>query len=163
MDVISPSEYRVEKHAAGADLTLSSGELAHGCFFVAGGSARHEGPERVGDLLNSEPGFFPFQVHDRAGSRILLYNRSHVVMVALADNEARRDPGYAVATRRFVSVVLTNGRTLTGSVRIHQPEGHNRVSDWARHGDAFRYLETDDMTLLVNMAHVLSISERAEP
>ena len=38
-----------------------------------------------------------------------MYNRQHVVMVALADNEARRDPGYDVAPERFVSVLLSNG------------------------------------------------------
>ena len=163
MDVSRPtSELRVEKHPALADITLSSGERAHGCFFVAGGSPRHEGPERVGDLLNSDAGFFPFQIRDRTGARILLYNRSHVLTVALAENEARRDPGYELATRRFVSVVLSNGQTLAGTVRIYEPDGHNRLSDWARPGDAFRYLETDDVTLLINMAHVITLAERTD-
>src|ERR1700681_2420830 len=84
-----PSEFRVEKQRANAVLTLSSGQSARGCFFTAGGSARHAGPERVGDLLNSDTGFFPFEVHDDDGSRTVLFNRSHVVMVVLGDNEAK--------------------------------------------------------------------------
>jgi hypothetical protein len=163
MNFISASEFRVEKHQAAADVTLSSGETPCGCFFVSGGSPRHNGPERVGDLLNAEPGFFPFQVRDREGARTVLYNRTHVILVALAENEATRDPGYSLATRRQVTVVLSNGRTLAGAVRIDQPEGHNRLSDWVRHGDAFRYLETEEMTLLINLAHVVSIVERTEP
>jgi hypothetical protein len=157
------SDFHVEKRPTVADITLSSGEEAHGCFFVAGGCARHEGPERVADLLNAETGFFPFQVHDRDGIRTRLYHRGHVLLVALAENEARRDPGYTLAARREVSVVLSNGRTLTGSVRVCGPEGHNRLSDWARDGDTFRYLEIDEMTLLINMAHVIAVTERAAP
>jgi hypothetical protein len=153
------SEFRVEKQRAAAVLTLSSGESMHGCFFVGGGSARHAGPERVSDVLNAETGFFPFEVHDADGARTLLFNRNHVVMVALAEDEARRDPGYSLATRRVVSVILSSGRLVRGAVRVYRPEGHNRLSDWARHSEMFRYVEAPDTTLIVNTAHIIAINE----
>src|ERR1700688_3147900 len=114
-----PSQFLVEKQRANAVLTLSSGQSARGCFFTAGGSARHAGPERVGDLLNSEAGFFPFEIHDADGYRTVLFNPRHVVVVGLADNEASRDPGYSVATRRVVSVLLSSGQRLVGAVRVY--------------------------------------------
>jgi hypothetical protein len=157
------SEFRVEKQRANAVLTLSSGQSAHGCFFTAGGSARHSGPERIGDLLNSETGFFPFEVHDADGSRTVLFNRSHVVMVVLADNEARRDPGYSVATRWVVSVLLSSGQRVVGAIRVYQPEGRDRLSDWARHPEAFQYIETTETTFIVNMAHIIEVHEVIEP
>jgi hypothetical protein len=156
------SGFRVEKQRVDAVLTLSSGESADGCFFVAGGSARHAGPERVGDLLNSEAVFIPFETHDSAGVRTLLVNRRHVVMVAIRDNEASRDPGYAVATRRVVSVLLSDGHRVVGTVRVYQPEGRDRLSDWARYPEIFRYVETDETTLIVNMAHVIEVNEVTE-
>src|SRR5262249_694535 len=55
------SQFRVEKHRAEAELTLSSGESRRGCFFLALSSASHAGPERVKDVLNFEPGFLPFE------------------------------------------------------------------------------------------------------
>lgn len=157
------SEFRVEKTRIDALVTLSNGETTPGQFFVAQASARYPGTERVGELLNAETGFFPFETRGPRGPRTVLYNRGNVVMVALADNEASRDPGYDVATKRFVSVLLSNGRRVTGSVRVYRPEGRDRLSDWARHADTFRYVETAEMTLLVNIAHVIEVSEASEP
>ena len=158
----APSEYRVEKRRADAVVTLSNGQTQHGCFFLASSSTRHDGPERVADLLNSEPGFFPFEIQG-AGERTVLYHRSHVVCVALADDEASRDPGYGVAPRRRVSLVLSNGERITGTVRVYRPEGHDRISDWTRQRETFRYVETGDATIVVNLAHIVEVTEVAEP
>ena len=158
----SPSEFRVEKQRAIAVLTLSSGETRPGCFFVAGGSARHAGPELVGDLLNAEDGFFPFEVDEAGGPRTVLFQRAHVVMAALPENEASREPGYSVATRRVVSLVLSSGRRVVGAVRVYRPEGRDRLSDWAHHGERFRYVETTDATIIVNVDHVVEAREVTE-
>ena len=120
---------------------------------------RATGPEPVGESLNGEPGFFPFGIEDAAGTRTVLYNRRQVVMVAIADNEARREPAYEVARQRPVSVLLSNGHRLSGVVRVYRPEGRNRLSDWARHADTFQYVETGEMTFLVNLAHVIEVHE----
>ena len=119
------SQFRIEKRRSEGRLTLSSGTLIKGYFFIAGGSARHDGPERVWDLLNSEPGLFPFEITDAEGTRTVLFNRDHVVTVALSDNEASRDPGYAVATRRAVSVLLSTGERLDRR-RARLPAGRTR-------------------------------------
>lgn len=153
------SRFRVQKERTDALITLANGETVRGCFFVAGSSARSSGPERVLDVLNAEPGFFPFERHDETGARTVLYNRGQVVMVAVADDEARRDAGYDLATRRAVMVGLPNGRRVRGTVRVYRPEGHDRLSDWARHTEPFRYLETDEVTLIINVTHVLDVTE----
>ena len=84
-------------------------------------------------------------------------------MVALAENEASRVPGHEVATERLVSVLLSSGDRLAGAVRVYRPEGHDRLSDWARDADLFRYVETGATTLLVNIAHVIEVSEVSKP
>src|ERR1700674_5291799 len=88
-----PSEFRVEKQRTHATVTLSTGPSKRGCFFVAGGSPLHRGPERVSDLLNAEDGFFPFEIHGADGVRTVLYNRANLVMVALTgdNDEVRKD------------------------------------------------------------------------
>jgi len=158
------SEFRVEKQRVDAVMTLSNGDSTFGSFFVAAASAHSPGPERVEELLNADSGFFPFENRDADRARTVLHNRSHILMVALHNDEAQRDPGYEVAKRRFVSVLLSNGRRISGSVRVYLPEGHDRLSDWARLPGAFRYVETtDSTTLLVNIAHVIEVSETPEP
>ena len=129
---------------------------------MASVSARQPGPERVGDLLNSESGFFPFETEDAGGIRTVLCNRSQVLVVALAENEATRDPGYEVATRRTVSILLSNGQRVRGAVRVYRPMEHDRLSDWAREPEIFRYVETGAATLLVNAAHIIEVSETPE-
>jgi hypothetical protein len=154
------SEFRVEKSRTEATLTLSSGSSVRGSFFVAGNSRTHAGPEHIKDVLNGETGFFPFEVAGAAGSSTILYNRDHLVMAKLGDtDEARSDPGYDVATVRTVSLLLSNGARLRGTVRVYRPQGRDRLSDFARAAEPFRYLETEDATYLFNVRHVLELAE----
>jgi hypothetical protein len=153
------SEFRFEKRRTEASVTLVGGESVRGSFFVAVARSNHEGIERVGELLNQETGFFPFEIQTADGARMVLYNRAQVITVALTESEAAQDPGYAVAKRRDVWIMLTDGRRLRGVVRVYRPEGRDRLSDWARQRETFRYIETDEGTLLVNVAHIVAITE----
>ncbi|HKT82104.1 MAG TPA: hypothetical protein VJP86_17870 [Vicinamibacterales bacterium] len=153
------SQFRVEKLRIDATITLSTNEVVVGCFFVAGTSAQGSVPERVAEILNAEGGFFPFELHEDFGPRTALYNRDQVVTVTLADPEARRDPGYDVAKTLEVALRMSNGRRLRGTVRVFRPLGRDRLSDWARHADRFRYLEIGDTTVIVNMMHVIELIE----
>ena len=155
------SAYRVEKARTGGALLLSSGASVHGAFFVAGSSATHVGPERVKDVLNAEPGFFPFEVRDAHGTtHSILYNRDHVIHVELAGNqEAHLDPGYSVATRRSVSMLFSDGTRLKGVVSVYRPQGSDRLSDFTRSPEQFRYLETANATYLVNVHHLIELVE----
>jgi hypothetical protein len=156
----SASEMRFEKRRAEVIVSLSSGDVVHGCIFTAAGVTGHEGPERVGDLLNSDPrGFLPFEVHEGTGTRTVLINRAHVVTVSIADHEAALDAGYDVAASRLVSMKLSGAQRVTGTIRVYRPEGRERVSDWTHQPEVFRYLETRDRTLLVNMNHIVEVSE----
>lgn len=153
------SEFRFEKHRAEAVVTLVTNENIKGCFFTAAGNARRDGAERIGDLLNSEKGFFPFEVQTEGGAATVLYNRIHVIAVRVFDDEARRDPGYVVAKGRVVSILLSNSQRVKGEVRVYRPEGHDRLSDWTREPEVFRYVEAADATYIVNAAHIVAVTE----
>ena len=153
------SEYRVEKQRAAATLTLAHGINVSGAFFVAGASGVYPGPERIGDLLNTESGFFPFELTDAGGALTTLLNRDHLVTVRLEHNEAMHDPGYRYAITRTLSLLLTTGERLTGEVRVYRPAGRDRLSDWARHGQRFRYVETPTATVIVNVDHIIEARE----
>ena len=153
------SQFRIEKRRAEAELTLSSGEQLRGSFFLAGSSATHSGPERVAELLNAETGFFPFETSDSRDTVML--NRSHLVTARLmgVPPEAQLDSGYHVAVVREVIMRLSNRFVLRGSVRVYQPEGHDRLSDYTRSPNLFRYVENRDGTYIVNSAHIVELSE----
>lgn len=145
------SAYRFEKRRVEATITLVGGDSVHGSFFV--------GAERVGDLLNEESGFFPFEIQTAGGSRTVLYNRANMITATLTENEAARDPGYTVARRSDVWILLSDGRRVRGVVRVYRPEGHDRLSDWSRQPETFRYVDTDEGTLVVNVAHIVAVTE----
>ena len=152
------SEFRVEKRREAAEITLSTGAIMAGHFFLSGSSQLHAGPERVGDLLNLEPGFFPFEAPN---GETLLINRAHVIKVVLPEHviEAQLDDGYDLATRRRVAMLLSNGEKVTGQVAVYRPAGHDRLSDYAHIDDRFRYVEQSDRTLLINSQHIVSLLE----
>lgn len=151
------SEYRVEKRREAAEVTLVTGATISGVFFLAGSSQIHTGPERVGDVLNVDAGFFPFESNGETS----LINRAHVLKVALPTQmiEAQLDAGYDVATRRHVKVLLTTGEVITGHVVVFRPPGRDRLSDYAHIDERFRYVELADRTLLVNSAHIVALTE----
>jgi hypothetical protein len=104
-------------------------------------------------VRNAETDFFRFEIQTDSKPRTMLFNRTHVISVEVFDDEARRDPGYAVAVRRNVSILLSNGQRLSGAVRVYRPEGRTRLSDWTHQPETFRYLETTESTLIINAAH----------
>lgn len=155
------SEFRVEKRREAAEITLSTGATVSGHFFLSGSSQVHAGPQRVGELLNLEGGFFPFEAPNGETSQI---NRAHVIKVALPEHviEAQLDDAYGVATRRYVVVLLSNGEKVTGHVAVYRPSGRDRLSDYAQIDDRFRYIEQANRTLLVNSQHIVSLLEVTE-
>ena len=155
------SEYRFEKQRVSATLTLAPGTSVNGSFFVAGQTSNHDGSERIGDLLNAQPGFFPFELRD---GTTVLYNRTHLVAVSLEPGvtEAERDPGYDVATHRNVGMLLSTGMRVKGRVAVYAPQGRDRLSDYARATEIFRYVVTQKNTLIVNAAHIVELTELAD-
>ena len=155
------SEFRFEKIRVPAELTLASGAVVAGIFFVAGSASGHHGRERVGDLLNERPGFFPFE---RADGTTALYNRAQLVMVALTApaGEATTEPGFDVAKKLRVTMLLSTGTRLSGTVPVYRPYGRERLSDYAQTPESFRYLLTAERELLVNAAHVVELRETEE-
>jgi hypothetical protein len=158
------SEFRIEKRRVEAALTLATGTTIRGHFFLSGSSASHAGPERVADLLNGETGFFPFELATSGEPYTVLYNRTQLLMVALLEDtiEAQLDPGYDVATERAIRILLSNGEAIEGRVRIYRPSGRDRLSDYARVPEVFRYVETPGGTLIVNTEHVVEVREISE-
>ena len=156
------SEFRFEKRRAAAVVTMVGGEVARGSFFTAGDITRRHGGERIADLLNSETGFFPFEV-EGTKQRTVLYNRAHLISAEIFDNEPKDDPDYDVASRRLVSILLSNGRRLDAFIRVARPVGRDRLSDWTRQPEIFRYVESGTSVLIVNAAHVVAFTEVPGP
>jgi len=154
------SEFRFEKHQVEASLVLSTSTVRIGHFFVAASLTTHGGPERIGDVLNEGDGFVPFQHDDGTTGQ---YNRAHLVLVRLPAGMAEEElePGYPVALRREVTMLLSTGASIEGTVLVTASPGHERLSDYVRNSESFWYLVTTEGTVLVNSAHIVELVEKA--
>jgi len=155
------SRFKVEKDRVAARLSLTTGHTVSGCFFVVSALSTHAGRERVGDLLNAEDGFFPFQRDDGTTAQ---YNRAHVVLVRLPEGVAEEtlEPGFDVALQRAVTITLSTGARIDGTVAVYGPVGRERLSDYTRSAKHFRYVVTTDVTVIVNSDHIVEVIEKAE-
>ena len=154
------SRFKVEKDRVGACLALATGQTIAGSFFVLGSLNTAVGHERVGDLLNAEDGFFPFQREDGTTAQ---YNRAHVVLVRLpagVDEEAL-EPGHDVAQRRKVVMTLSTGARIDGTVIVYGPIGYDRLSDYTRRAKHFRYVITPFGSVIVHAEHIVEVIEKA--
>jgi hypothetical protein len=154
------SQFRFEKHQVPAGIVLSTGDTIGGCFFVVSSLTTHGGPERVGELLNAEDGFLPFQRDDGTTGQ---YNRTHIVVVTLPAgmSEEELEPGYSVALRQSVTITLSTGATVEGTVFVSGPAGRERLSDYVRGSKHFWYVVTSEATLIVNSRHVVALVEKS--
>jgi hypothetical protein len=67
-----------------------------------------------------------------------------------------------VAPTRQIRVLLSTGGAVEGIVRVYRPSGRDRLSDYARAPEIFRYLETQAATVIVNTAHIVELRETTE-
>jgi hypothetical protein len=44
-------------------------------------------------------------------------------------------------------------------VSVYRPAGRDRLSDYARSDEIFRYVESGDCTVIVNSAHLVELGE----
>jgi hypothetical protein len=58
-----------------------------------------------------------------------------------------------------VSLLLSDGQRVEGAVRVYRPEGRDRLNDWTRQPEIFRYVEGPDSTLIVNATHIVAVTE----
>jgi hypothetical protein len=154
------SQFKVDKERVAASLALATGQMVTGCFFVIGSLNNAAGRERIGDLLNAEDGFFPFQRDD---GPTVQYNRAHVVFVRLPAgvDEERLEPGYDVAQRQNVIITLSTGARIDGIVTVYGPVGYDRLSDYTRRAKHFRYVVTPFGSLIVNADHIVEVIEKS--
>ena len=73
--------------------------------------------------------------------------------------EPRRDPGYDVATERIVTMLMSNGDAASRRRARVSPAGRDRLSDFARAAETFRYLEAEHATYIINVHHLLELAE----
>ena len=119
------------------------------------------GPESVRDVLNGESGFFPFDAGaPKDSTDDPLQPRPPGLCGAVRTRTSRAAiPATTSPSKRLVTMLMSNGMRLHGAVRVFRPHGSDRLSDFARAAETFRYLEAENATYIINVHHLVELAE----
>lgn len=153
------SEFRIEKVPIPAVVSMANGTKFTGHFFVRAGVGPGHVDEDVRDVLNSEERFFPFHVGPAEQTEVHLINRRHVAIVWLRkpDVEAEIAGSVGITPRKFATLLLSNGESVGGSLRVVMPSGRTRVSDYVNAEETFCYVEGPEGLAIVNLEQVVDV------
>lgn len=155
-------EFHLKKRGLGVEVVLSNSTVVKGRIFLHSVAERHEGAERVEDVLNSDARFFPLAVQQSEG-RTLLINKERVLFIRVPAEPDRVQVGeQGVRTWAVqVSLDLVQGAPLQGVVYFSQPPGHDRTLDGLnQQGQTFVCLVQEAAFLFVNLRSVVLVRER---
>lgn len=133
---------------------LADGEIVRGELHLQNRVARHDGPERLLEMLNRPDAFMPLSGLD-GGVTFLSKAQVMVVSCATADL-AEGDPArLEAAVPGWLDVRLPEAQYV-GQIRIELPPTRTRALDYLNTAGRFFALTTDVMTRYVNSDYVRS-------
>jgi hypothetical protein len=148
------SSLAVEKTKKQVTLFLSDQSRETGYVFLSPYSQTGVGRQTVLEVLTGRDPFLPFET--RAG-QLVFVNQDQIVWAAhfLDEDEIKRLPAQA----RSVTVTLTDGKRLRGTLLVEAPEERSRLSDLVNHLDAFLTLRDAKREVLINLDFAVSVEE----
>ena len=149
---------RVPTVAIDAEIVCADGTWFVGRIFLPAASSHHAGAMRPDEWMNDTTPFFPFLAANTSVPVIL--NKSEVVVLTVPEfaHPPEEDVGNPV---RRVQVECRE-RTLSGTVIIDMPEGHQRVLDYLNRSEPFLIVHDGDRTHLVRKARITRVLEPRE-
>jgi hypothetical protein len=147
---------RVPKRRASVEALLLDGTFGRFELFLAETSPRHEGPERLVDLLSQRDRFLPALEAEKEA--MTWVNTSNVVF-ARASLETDPQPELeTLPTEHEIEIVLRTGTRLKGLVSYIRPDGHSRATDFLNdETEPFLRLLESDAVVFVNKRHVVRV------
>jgi hypothetical protein len=147
--------YRVIKRLVPVRVRLTTGRQIAALVKCAEQAEHHAGRERVRDLLNAREPMIP--LWNEVSQTSTLVNKRFIELVELVEPDSSDAPDFA--TPRQVTLLLSSESGLRGSLRIATPPGHERTLDFLNEGDRFFYLETETGVQVVNLDHVVTVTD----
>ncbi len=151
------SEYFIEKRRLPVDIDLLSGERLSGDLFVQtswrGPSVLEDAPE----YMNAAEAFFPLQL---PGGGVRLIARQHVSVLRTSLPAPPEPDNGLLGKPAVVELLLSNGKTVRGTIYIEAIEPGLRVLDHLnRQREPFLTVRDREGEHVVNRNHVVSVTE----
>lgn len=134
--------------------TLADGSTIEGKVFLSLYKASHEGPQRVGELLNSEDAFIPVET---TSGTIHLNILNIVAAQTLARDEG--DELMSLGEQYRVQITTALGTVIEGEVFVNLPNERCRVSDYLNQRERFCRVFLDEEIVYVGTQFILSVRD----
>jgi hypothetical protein len=159
---IGEIQYRVPKVPVSVALVLDGGEQLAGDLHVLPEAGRHQGRERVVDLLHVAEPFLPLTTSEGT----VLLAKQRIVVLRTGDpldagwdlSELQGAPEVE-AEVRLAGQPAGNDR-LIGTLRLAMPEGQRRLLDYLNVPDPYLPVMLDDGPALVARRYIRSLRQR---
>jgi hypothetical protein len=156
-----PSEYRIPKREISAEASFLGHPDRVLRLFLNERAARHDGEERLSDLLNGPGEFLP--ALEPPGKVVLLRKDALTVLTVSAEVEfpgERDTEGVAPAgvSRVRAEIVLQDGTEIRGEVVFAMPEGRTRLVDFLNLPERFFAVLDAHVARLVNKHCIARVS-----
>jgi hypothetical protein len=153
----NPERFRVVKRPVPVRVRLSTGRQISAHLHLAEHAHGHHGRERVKDVLNSEDDVIPLWSEGPAACTLV--NKRFIELVELLEPDLIDPQEPDLSSHREVSVLLSSGTGLRGTLLISTPPGQNRTLDFLNRGERFFYLGTEHGMSIVHLEHVVTVSD----
>lgn len=149
-------DLRVPKRRAQVEVLMPGGAARQVTVFLSEFAPRHNGPERLSDLLNASEDFVP--ALDVSTDTIVFLNR-HGIAAARVAHEWELGEEAASGEQHEVEITLVDGTALRGTVTVILPPEHARLLDFLNDAQPFVRLAERDKVALVNKRHIARVAK----
>ncbi|PLY03203.1 MAG: hypothetical protein C0624_07165 [Desulfuromonas sp.] len=143
---------RISKETCNVLFSLSDGREVWGEVFLDLYGALHSGPQRVGELLNSDEPFIPIKTDE---GMMLIHLQQLVSAQVAADIEL--DELMTLGEHYRVTVQTVLGKSIDAEVYVNLPEGGRRVKDFMNRSQGFLRFIVGDQVLYLNRCFVVCV------
>jgi hypothetical protein len=148
------SDYRIVMQKRQVALVLADGSRLEGEVFLNLYEAHHIGPQRLGDLLNSDIRFLPVQT----ASGIQLVNVERIVSAQTGGSE-EADELMRLGEKHRIRITTLLRDEIVADLYVNLPEISNRVKDGLNRAQRFLPLFLEEDVLYLNTSYILLVQD----
>lgn len=148
------AEHRIVMHKRRVGLVLADGSRLEGEVFLSLTEAHRMGPQRLGDLLNSEIRFLPVQT--AAGIQLI---NCALIVSARTDQSAEADDLMRLGEKYSICVSTLLQEEIVVDLYVNLPQACNRVKDCLNQPQRFLPVFREEEVLYLNTSYILRVRD----
>lgn len=147
-------DQKIAKNLRPVIFTLADGKQVEGDVFLSPYEAHRHGPQRVGELLNSEETFLPVKTAEGT----LQLNVANIIK-AITPAEEELDELMMLGKKYTVGITTLCSKEISGNVFVDLPQSRSRVSDYLNQPQRFFPIIVHENIVYIARRFILSVRD----